>query len=780
MEPVSALNPGTSMTNNTAPIHLLIVEDEEAHVEAIRRSFAVTGGADIEAVGSLREYHEYIATRTPDLVLVDLNLPDGHALEVLSQPLENAPCPMLVMTSFGNEQTVVEVLKAGAMDYVVKSPEAFARLPLTVAGALREWRLRQNNRQAEAALRESQKQLKTILRTAMDGFWLVNLEGRLLEVNEAYCRMSGYTEPELLTMRIADLDAVDQATDIADHINHIIQHGQDEFETRHRRKDGTLFTVDIKVQYQPMGTGCFAVFLRDITERKRAEEELARIACEWQSTFDATGDAIWVLDVDHHVLRSNKAAEKFFHRPMCDMLCQQCWTIAHGTAEPHPECPFARARHSGHRETMKFQDAGRWLEVTVDPIRNTAGEISGAVHIVSDITKQKLLEEQLRQSQKMEAIGHLAGGVAHDFNNILAALLMQNDLIGMVENLPEEVAEGLKQIRADTERAAHLVRQLLLFSRRQTMQSLQLDLNEVVTNLVKMLQRIIVEDIQLQLCFHPTPLLTQADVGMIEQVLLNLSVNARDAMPQGGVLRIETAAVTVDEKFVLTHPEAASGRYVCMSVSDTGSGILPEVLPQIFEPFFTTKEVGKGTGLGLATVFGIVKQHQGWIAVDNRPGEGVTFRIHLPASASPQETVGVPAPARPAGGTETILWVEDDAGVRAPTQKILERSGYHVLMAANGLEALQLWQQHRKTIALLLTDLKMPAGLSGPDLARQLQADEPQLKVIYTSGYSADFAGEGLSLHNNENFLQKPFTPIQLLGTIRKQLDGHRGLAGAS
>ena len=393
--------------------------------------------------------------------------------------------------------------------------------------------------------------------------------------------------------------------------------------------------------------------------------------------------------------------------------------------------------------------------------------------VLVDITERKRMEEQLRQSQKMDAIGQLAGGVAHDLNNILAAIILETDLADKVEQLPEEVLAGLKQIHADAERAANLTRQLLLFSRRQVLQMQVLDLNDTVTSLVKMLQRIIGEDVRLELQLHPTALLTLADAGMLGQVLMNLSVNARDAMPEGGRLRIETSEQVVNAKLAKEYPDAVPGCYVCLSVSDTGGGIPPEILPQIFEPFFTTKEVGKGTGLGLATVFGIVKQHHGWIKVENQVGQGVTFRVFLPAHAplgpEPTQTIAPPKSCR---GDETILLVEDEAVVRTPLCMMLQRHGYQVLAAANGDEALKLWQEHRQTIALLLTDLIMPGDLCGQELARQLQAEQPKLKVVFTSGYSAEISGRELHLGAGENFIQKPFTSIQLLETIRQCLDG--------
>jgi signal transduction histidine kinase len=410
-------------------------------------------------------------------------------------------------------------------------------------------------------------------------------------------------------------------------------------------------------------------------------------------------------------------------------------------------------------------------EATISPVRDAAGKTINYVAVKRDVTREVQLEAQFRQSQKMEAVGQLAGGVAHDFNNILMAMLMQAELAESVENLPEVARDCIREIRAYTERAANLTRQLLLFSRRQVMQPRDIDLNEVVTNMGKMLQRIIGEDIRLQLRLHPAPLLTRADAGMLEQALMNLAVNARDAMRKGGRLLIETAEKTVDESIAQVDLDAAPGRYVCLIVSDTGCGIPPELLPRIFEPFFTTKEPGKGTGLGLATVFGIVKQHKGWLKVDSKPGQGVKFHIFLPAGNAAADLPETVTPSKPRGGTETILLVEDEWAVRTLTRAILKRHGYKVLDAPTGIEALKLWQEHGGAAALLLTDLVMPAGMSGQELARQLRAEHAQLKVIYISGYSTGIAGQELQLRKGERFIQKPFGPDQLLGTIRQCLD---------
>jgi two-component system cell cycle sensor histidine kinase/response regulator CckA len=338
-----------------------------------------------------------------------------------------------------------------------------------------------------------------------------------------------------------------------------------------------------------------------------------------------------------------------------------------------------------------------------------------------------------------------------------------------------QVQNGLLRVHEDAKRAAALTRQLLFFSRRQVMQLRNVDLNEIVNQTAAMLRRIIGEDVRLELKLSSAPLQTRVDSGMIDQVLMNLAVNARDAMPEGGELRIETLEQVVDEETARRHIGAIAGRFVTLSVSDTGGGIPAEVLPRIFEPFFTTKEVGKGTGLGLATVTGIVQQHGGWIKVESEPGKGTCFQVFLPAHAYEvvkTKAVQTDFPGRRTGGSETILLVEDEPGVRTPMRRLIEKSGYRVLEAPDGVEALRIWKNQRENVSLLITDLVMPGGISGKQLAKSMVAEKPELKVIYSSGYSVDLASSQMALHGSEILLQKPFTPNQLLETIRNCLDG--------
>jgi len=389
-----------------------------------------------------------------------------------------------------------------------------------------------------------------------------------------------------------------------------------------------------------------------------------------------------------------------------------------------------------------------------------------------DVTAQKRLEDQLRQSQKMDAIGQLAGGVAHDFNNILTVIHGHGSLLLASGQLSGTVARSAQQIVHAAERAAGLTRQLLTFSRRQVMQPRRLDLNEVVSNMTKMLDRILGEDITLRVSYWPQSPLVHADASMMEQVVLNLAVNARDAMPTGGQLSLRIAAVDLAESYVAEHPEARPGRFVCLTTTDTGCGIAPENMRRIFEPFFTTKEVGKGTGLGLATVYGIVKQHQGWIELESEVDGGSTFRVYLPGSEGGAEAGGEkPAEGVVRGGTETILVVEDEHHVRELVSAILQARGYHILEAESGAKALEVWRTHKDGIDLVLTDLVMPDRINGRELAEQLWKERPDLKVIFTSGYSAEVVGKEFVLRHGMNYLQKPYAPRKLALAVRDCLD---------
>jgi two-component system cell cycle sensor histidine kinase/response regulator CckA len=383
------------------------------------------------------------------------------------------------------------------------------------------------------------------------------------------------------------------------------------------------------------------------------------------------------------------------------------------------------------------------------------------------------LDARLRHAQKLEAIGRLAAGIAHDFNNLLTVIQGHATLLRVDPALSAAARESVQQIARAAERAGKFTSQLLAFSRRKVIAPRSLQLNELLANLSDLLARTLGEDINCQFSHASGLPPVHADPGMLEQAVMNLAANAREAMPGGGQLLISTALVDVDAAYVERHPaDARFGRFVCLSMTDTGCGMDSQTLGHIFEPFFTTKEFGKGSGLGLATAYGIVKQHHGWIEAQSRPGQGSTFKVFLPPATGPAGPQA-PATAEPPvpRGTETILVVEDEAPVRWVIKDVLGKYGYQILEAGNGVEALALWHQHHGAIALLLTDMVMPVGLSGQDLAEKFAAQKPVLKVMFISGYSLHVAGRGFAVMDGLNFLQKPFDGARLAFAVRHCLD---------
>ncbi len=401
--------------------------------------------------------------------------------------------------------------------------------------------------------------------------------------------------------------------------------------------------------------------------------------------------------------------------------------------------------------------------------------LAGEPHILllaQDVAERALLERQLRQAQKMEVIGQLAAGVAHDFNNILTVIQGHAGLLKQKLDTNNPRPASVEQISKAADRAATLIRQLLMFSRKQVMQFRPLDLNESLDNSIKMLERLVGEHVQIQFNRASVVPAIHADPSMLEQIAMNLAVNARDAMPSGGKVKISTEVKTVHRAPTPLDPEQRDGDFVCLTFSDTGTGMDTQVLGRIFEPFFTTKPVGKGTGLGLSTVFGIVRQHHGWLEVESKPNEGTTFRIYFPVSQSgPDKSAPLVEPV-PRGGRETILVAEDEDALREMVVQVLRIQGYFVLEAASGAQALEVWKQATRPIDLLLTDLVMPGGMMGRELAESLANESPKLKVIYTSGYSPGMAGRDASILESRNFLPKPYSINKLAQVVRECLDG--------
>jgi two-component system cell cycle sensor histidine kinase/response regulator CckA len=519
---------------------------------------------------------------------------------------------------------------------------------------------------------------------------------------------------------------------------------------------------------------------RETTERKRAEESLRASEERFRQLAENISEVFWIKDAASDAMIYVSPAYEIIWARSCESLLHspKKWieTIHAEDRSRVLEAITRQHAHGDYDETYRIirpDGSVRWIHDRAFPLRDAGGKVSRIVGIAEDITRQRVLEDQFRQAQKMESIGQLAGGVAHDFNNILTVIQGHASLLLSNSSLDAEAQESAGEISLAAERAANLTRQLLTFSRRQVIQLRELNLDDVIDAVIKMLGRILGAHISLKFTRSVLPPIL-ADAGMMEQILMNLAVNARDAMPKGGTLTIGTRTEAIDELFVKQNPEAHAGPAVCLSVGDNGCGIPSENLSKIFEPFFTTKEVGKGTGLGLATVYGIVKQHRGWITVQSELDKGTTFKIYFPALAprAPRAVVHPDEPVR--GGRETILLVEDEEPVRQLVRHVLEAYGYTILEADSGKAALNLWRQNSARIQLLLSDLVMPGGMTGRELADALRAERPGLRVLFMSGYSAEIVGKDFRLREGINFLQKPYPPRVLAKCVRDCLDSSR------
>ena len=520
------------------------------------------------------------------------------------------------------------------------------------------------------------------------------------------------------------------------------------------------------------------LFLGAATARhERAERALREANEHLAAVIQSSPLAIYTLDPTSTVLTWNRAAEALYG-----------WRAAEVIGRPLPTIADDPDDHERLRDRVLRGEALRGVEVTrrrkdgtlvnislsVAPLHDAAGQVTGMLSLAADVTEMRQLEVQYRQAQKMEAVGRLAGGIAHDFNNLLTAIIGTTALVLEDRGLESRARLDIQEIEKAAKRAAGLTRQLLIFSRQQVLEPRALDLNALVGDLEKMLHRLIGEDIELRT--KPAALLgaVRADPGQMEQAIVNLVVNARDAMPKGGRLTIETADVELDRSYVAAHVPTRPGPYVLLAISDTGVGMDGATKARLFEPFFTTKDPGRGTGLGLATVYGIVKQSGGYIWAYSELGHGTTFKIYLPRVAqtpeAPESTTSPPTPAR---GSETLLVVEDQEEVRKLTKRVLEAQGYTVLAAGNGFEALEMVERHPTQIHLMITDVVMP-GMNGRELAQRACARRSDLKVLYVSGYTGEAVLQHRLLEPGVAFLQKPFTPDVLARKTREVLDNSK------
>lgn len=754
----------------------------------------------------------------------------------------------------------------------------------------------------------SEKRHRSILKSAMDGYWLTDTEGRLLEVNDAYCSMSGYSEDELLTMRVSDLEATEDSELVAEHLQTVVLQESDRFESTHRRKDGTVFDIEVSIQFRPEKEGQCVCFLRDITEQKKAEKDLKESEEDLKESQRIAHVGSWRLDLaSNQVVWSEELYrmygfdpasppppysehQKLFTPESWNRLStalnntknsgipydleletlqengKQGWMWVHGEAVHDAMGVIVGLRGAARDITERkqteaalkasekkyqslFENAqvalfrnrlsdGKVLEINeryakmagysnkedcmaefnaadawADPngrkellnILQKDGSVSDyeteiirkdGAHIwisfsatifpeqgflegsIVEITERKRseiqrkkLQAQLDQAQKMESVGRLAGGVAHDFNNMLSIILGNAELIMADIDPSNPLATNLEEIYKAAQRSANLTRQLLAFARKQTIDPKILNLNHVLDDMIKMLKRLIGEDIDLT--WQPAQNLrsVKIDPSQIDQILANLCVNARDAIKSVGKVTIETDNISFDEAYCKEHAGFNPGDYVMMAVSDDGSGMDKKTLDKLFEPFFTTKDIGQGTGLGLATVYGIVKQNNGFINVYSEPGEGTTFKIYLPVHSKPAVSKQKDVKKISLTGNETILLVEDEEAILRMTKMMLERLGYTVLIASTPNEAISIVEvSNMNAIHLLMTDVVMPE-MNGRDLSKKLLSMNPGLKCLFMSGYTANVIAHHGVLDTGVQFINKPFSRQDLATKVRAALD---------
>jgi len=629
------------------------------------------------------------------------------------------------------------------------------------------------NARATGALRESEKKYRDLVDNALVGIYKTNLKGEVLYVNEAFLKILEFETPEEL-MAGGALVRYKNPRDREALIENLKRTGKvTNFETILLTKTGRLKNV---LASATLDGDTLSGMVMDITERKRAEEALRKGEERFKELYDNAPLGYHEFDIEGRITQVNRTELQMLGYEADEILGRYVWEFI-VEEEDSQKAVMAKLKGTltpgrAFERNYKRKD-GTTLPVLIEDrlIMDEEGRVIGIRSAIQDITERKQLEEQLRQSQKMEAIGRLAGGIAHDFNNLLTVIrgYSQLSLIDLKEGDPQR--GNLEEIEKATERAADLIRKLLAFSRRQVMEMKVIDLNTIFENLEKMLHRVIGEDIELRTVLAENLGRVKADRGQIEQVIMNLAVNARDAMPEGGKVTIETVNVELDEVYARNHIAVTPGHYVMFSISDTGIGMTPEVRERVFEPFFTTKEKGKGTGLGLSTVYGIVKQSGGNIWVYSEPGKGTTFKIYLPRVDEPLEKLEKKVEVKEIPhGSETILVVEDDEEVRKLTVGILRNYGYAVLEASQGLDAFLICEGHKGPIHLLVTDVVMPK-MSGRELADRLAEIHPKIKVLYMSGYADNAITYHGILEKGMNYIQKPFTIDGLARKVREVLN---------
>jgi PAS domain S-box-containing protein len=620
-------------------------------------------------------------------------------------------------------------------------------------------------------------ELNQIFQTAADGMRVIDRNFNILRVNQTFAKLIGLDKDEAVGKKCYEVFCGPQCHTPDCSLKQIFD-GRERIELESIRKNREGKVIPCILCATPFRSPAGEVIgivedYKDITQRKMIEEALRNSEEKLNAMLKSIGDHISMIDRDLNIIWANDITKEIFGQ---DIVGKKCYEAYHRRNEPCNPCLLFKVFHDGgihEHDTQVIDKENRtiYFRSTANvALRDRDGSPTAVIEISRDITESKKLQQQLLQSQKMEAVGQLAGGIAHDFNNILTAIIGYGSLLQMEMSRDDPLSTYITHILTSAQRAANLTQALLAFSRKQIISPKPIDLNGIIRILEKLLSRLIGEDIELTIDLTHKDLTIMADSTQIEQVLMNLATNARDAMPEGGSLIISTDLVRFDCEFITAHGYGRPGSYALISVEDTGEGIDMTARERIFEPFFTTKEMGKGTGLGLAMVYGIIKQHDGYINVYSEPGNGTIFKIYLPTIKSKVEEMKSEDLPIMAGRMETILVAEDDPRVRQLTREVLENYGYRVLEAVDGMDAVKVFHDNKDDIRLVILDVIMPRK-KGKECFTEIRKINPRIKAIFTSGYTADIVHKKGILEEGLQFLSKPVSPQLLLKEVWEMLN---------
>jgi two-component system, cell cycle sensor histidine kinase and response regulator CckA len=769
----------------SAPIRVLLVEHDGDDIELCLRELKRDGlTVDARIAATRDEFAAAARDSAFDVILADFRLPNWTGIDVLNLARElGLDAPLILVTGTLGEELAVDCIKRGINDYVLK--HQLARLGLAIRRSLEEKALREGQARAQKGLHESEIHYRSLVENAPEAIVVFDAEsGTFVDVNHRAELLFGCSRDVLFGHKPGDLSPASQpdgrSSTVAarEYIQRALQGETLHFEWTHRNVKGEDIPCEVFLSPIPLGSRRLVRgSIVDITERKRAEAALRDSEARYRSLFESAIYGVYRTTLEGEILDVNPSLVAMLGFDSVDEV------LALRRTENFFRDPVERHRLAAQLERDGKVDAivdwvrkdGRMIKVRVAAhrVQESKSSVYRNQIVVEDVTEHMALEKQLRQAQKFEAFGQLAGGIAHDFNNMIGAILGWAEL-GLDETrLEDTLHTRFEKIRLQADRAASLTRQLLTFARRQALEPRHINLNQAITETLSLLEKIIGSNIHIRRDFAPDLAMVRADPAQIEQVLMNLCLNARDAMPAGGELRVATSNVEFDADFCRQNSQSQvhPGRHVLLSVSDNGEGMDAATLDRIFEPFFTTKGPSKGTGLGLATVYGVAKQHGGLISVDSQLGKGTCFRFYLPVVEGAAEAIKQPETAVPArGGTETILVAEDHEGLRQLALETLTTLGYKVLCVTDGEAAVELYGEQRDAIALAILDIMLPK-LTGPEAHARMRAQDGGPPVIFVTGYSADAEIEQKLRASAYSILHKPFSPRELGRRVRELLD---------